>query len=692
MKRYLIFSIGFALMLFLALPLQTVKAQIYGEFDPITIEVQTYQQLTAATEVFYTQFTMPPTNQLNWDDGYYLLRFKSGFEFEFNGEVYTQLWICVNGFVTFSDRPYLPAKNSSGLFGDAVSFPKNVIAPYWGDHFLRTSDDEKRGYLRSRIFYRNDDDKLIIEWRNLNINDSTVKSSVGNFQLILYKSTDPLSKQGDIEFAYGQVGGNPNDPSTVVVTKNASVGLKGESTIKKDVADFINGLYNGAIYPYNKDNARNNTNLTNEWTPSGGTDKRIRFHALTRYNIEEWWGDGDADMSKGKGQKHENMAQNRYVTMNDARVIMHSISTGTPLDSIRRRNAYHGDVNHNGRYFYFQYAYTVKLKKYHLPGQPALDSIDLVTGNKVYKVLNFVKRYDIPWRTMNYFDSLLYIVHVDNYHFQNQYTDTVITVNAIVPSGISSLKRVYYQVTEYDAAQIIQYMGCKLPTLPWIYDTTIWHGKIGVGDKVADNLIFGNVENLGNGEYRLPVYLNGYANGSIAGKFDIGSKITDVSVLKNESNVLETEMNNNRFVFAGMGEFDGSAHLFVITFKSESPVINITGIRYNDNNKENVAIDLPMTNNQPINPVEILEQNAPNPVITNTVFTMNLQRDGNYELSIFDTFGNKVKHFNTEFKAGVNLLNWNGTDDNGNKLVPGMYIYKLTGDNLSLSKKLVIVK
>lgn len=635
-------ALGVAIIAVLLLAVQPSKAQVYSEFDPISVvAVGSYADLTADVELLPARFTMPPSDKNDLDDGYARITFSQGFEFEFNGEVFRDVWVCVNGFLTFNERPLIPSKNPMGLFGDAVSYPRNVIAPFWGDHKYRTALDEQNGYLRTRISYRQDANKITIQWKNLNVNDGNVKSSVANFQVILHKSTDPNTRQGNIEFAYGPVGGNPNDPGTTVVTKGASVGIKGEQTISLNTADYLNALYNGELYPYTKANARTLQTLTNTWPPSMGTDKRIFLHAIPTFNLEGW-GDGDADLSQAPGGKHYGLNQSRFVTANDVRKIMHSVATGIPLDSVRLRQAYHADVNHNGRYFYY---------------------IDPLT--------NIVYRKDIPWRNSFYQDSLKWIEH------QGQ----------IVPSGIDSYKRVFYKATEYDAAMIIHYMGAKLPELPWLLDTTIWYGRISVNEKKADNLKYGNVTVNDDGSVKIPVYLNGYTKDGIAGKFEIGNEILDAVAINEDGNEMYVMFHENRVVFAGAGEFDSNSPIFIITANANND-LTVKNIRYNDIEKEDVRLVVSsMNDNNEI--MDILAQNTPNPFSNGTMFNIYIVDEGNYSLEIFDIMGNNVKTFNNITKGAKNIY-WNGTDNSNRKLAKGIYFYRLTGNNVNITKKLVI--
>ena len=625
MKKNLFYAVGIA-MLLLAITLQPTKAQVYGGFDSIGIVRNvTYVELDPSTDVAIApvNFGLPPTWITDLDDGYaFPTGVDIGFDFEFNGEIYRKLWICINGFVTFSPPPFVPSKVQTGLFVGSVSYPKNVIAPYWGDHVYRLPSEKNQGYMASRISYYSDPvaGYFVVQWKNLNINDGTIKSSVANFQLILYKSKDPLTSQGDIEFAYGPVGGNPWTNENTVVTKNATVGIKGEGD------DYMNGL------EYNKDTyiARTSTAVTNLWPPSeGGTDKRIRFFALSRFNIDEWWGDGDADFSKANGQKHYGMDQSRFVTVNDARLIMRSVVTGFKLDSVRKRAAYHGDVNHNGRYWY--------------------------DNNGV--------RQDIPWRDMYYGSNL--------------------------PTGVNSIKRIFFQVTEYDAAMILHYMSARIPYLPWILDTIPQYGRINA-DEIASGIKVGNSIKISDNTYKMPVYLNGYYNGPVAARFNVDGIVENVQNAGNDKNQLVSDFNNNLVVVAGDGEFDATTPAFYVTIKSNSSNTKLTNVRFNDNATPDVKAVLLSAPDD--NAVQTLTS-YPNPFNNFTTVNVTIPQNGNYTLAIYDDMGNKVKTLvSGSLDAGSYSYNWFGTNDAGAKLQSGIYVYRLTGDNVALSNKVVLTK
>lgn len=644
MRRLLLFAAGLAFLLTIAFPTQHLNAQVLGEFDGITVRVNPYAELVDDVVIEANKFGMPPNYQQDLDDGYAVIQLDQ-FGFEFNGEVYNQVWVNINGFITFGKKtggtlfppPNLPAgtREPHGLFWEGSSYPVNVVAPFWGDHRYRVDGDKFFGYAPTKISYKSEADKFIIQWKDLNINfRPDFKASVADFQVILYKSTDPYSPQGNIEFRYGQIGKRPNQEQFFditderVITTGASVGLKGEGTIVGQQADFLNALYNDGRIPFDETFASTQETLTTEWTPSGSGANSIYMVANTRFNVEEWWGDGDVDFSKTVGKAHYQKPQNRFVTINDARLIMRSIATGKPLDPVRRRAAYHADVNHNGRYYF---------------------------NNSNVKV-------NIPWRDKNYADNL--------------------------PNEVSSLKQILFQANEYDAALIIAYISGRVPELPWLLDTFPLYGK--VNDQIA-SLKFGEVVKMNENTYQMPVYLDAAHNGALGVKFDMNANI--ISVVANEKDgqsvITMNELGNPTVVVSANGEFTSNEPFAFVTFSTDNEFVDITDIRHND--KEVADVKMKRANVNDAVTGEVMLQNVPNPVANSTNITLNISNPGYYTLAIYDVHGSVVKTISSgNLNADVYNFDWNGFDTNGNKVDNGVYFYRLTGNGETITKKMVV--
>ncbi len=701
MRRYLLIAVGVALFLILAIANQPLKAQIYGQYDTIKVVQLSnpigYVPLSGANIIPNGGFKKPSAPNLpptipDRDNGYYEV--PVGFSFEFNGEVYDHVWICVNGFITFSQPVYVPATNPLGLFDFGSSYQPNVIAPYWGDHYLvipaDTLGEGTDRHIPSEISFKTEGTSpnriFTVQWKNLYINLQTpllpgqlppLKNGIGNFQVKLYECPDPYSKQGDIEFCYGQVEGNPLTTQDQVITKGASIGIKGETNVRGSFADFMNGLFYVKAWDptdwinYNPDSVRTSLKLTNDWAPSGGNDKRIHYYAIARFQ-SEYWGDGDADMSKLAGRKHGiyGSDQSRYVTFNDARVVMRSVVTSKQLDSVLLRSAYHGDVNHNGRYFYRD---TGVLRS---KVNPANDSLDPYTGDPVHGL----QKTAIPWTNAYYGDSLSYVVIKDH-----------LGRDSIVPTQINTLKMVFFQVTEYDAAIMLDYMAGRMESLPYLIDTVPTHGKITEKEELATNIIAGAAERIGNNTYMIPVYINGAVNGPLSMRFSIDGKVTGVTTDNSGAISMLNDFSDNEVVVAGTGNFKSGLPVCVITVESAKSDLTVSNIRFNDVETGRQSIYL--ANTEDANNGELMLNNQPNPFYGKTQITMNIKDAGQYRLEVYDALGNKVKTlFDQSLNSGPYSIDWNGTDDSGNLLGNGTYIYRLTGQNASLSNKLLLFR
>jgi hypothetical protein len=91
---------------------------------------------------------------------------------------------------------------------------------------------------------------------------------------------------------------------------------------------------------------------------------------------------------------------------------------------------------------------------------------------------------------------------------------------------------------------------------------------------------------------------------------------------------------------------------------------------------------------------DALSQNYPNPFSYTTNIQFNIENTGYITLSLLNIQGEEIKTLiNHQMDRGNHAITWNGTDNNGNELKPGLYFYQLKVNNIPLSpKKLVIMR
>ena len=94
-------------------------------------------------------------------------------------------------------------------------------------------------------------------------------------------------------------------------------------------------------------------------------------------------------------------------------------------------------------------------------------------------------------------------------------------------------------------------------------------------------------------------------------------------------------------------------------------------------------------------PSEISSLNCrPNPFRQQTEFSFQLNKAGNVSLNIYDLTGKLVKPIiNGDYPEGYYRFTWQGENEAGNQITPGVYFYKLsTGKGCVFSDKIVVVR
>ncbi|MEL6256921.1 MAG: choice-of-anchor I family protein [Bacteroidota bacterium] len=85
--------------------------------------------------------------------------------------------------------------------------------------------------------------------------------------------------------------------------------------------------------------------------------------------------------------------------------------------------------------------------------------------------------------------------------------------------------------------------------------------------------------------------------------------------------------------------------------------------------------------------------NYPNPFSDKTLIEFELPEAGQTSLEIYDLQGRKLKSLiNAELTAGQHQVKWSGTDEAGNALPSGAYLYRLQSNGFIQLKKLIIAR
>jgi len=88
-----------------------------------------------------------------------------------------------------------------------------------------------------------------------------------------------------------------------------------------------------------------------------------------------------------------------------------------------------------------------------------------------------------------------------------------------------------------------------------------------------------------------------------------------------------------------------------------------------------------------------LENNFPNPFNPSTKFRYAIAEGRNVSLTIYDVNGRKINEIINKYQnSGTYEATWNGTDESGQQVASGTYIYTFRAGNFIQSRKMVLMK
>jgi hypothetical protein len=88
-----------------------------------------------------------------------------------------------------------------------------------------------------------------------------------------------------------------------------------------------------------------------------------------------------------------------------------------------------------------------------------------------------------------------------------------------------------------------------------------------------------------------------------------------------------------------------------------------------------------------------LSQNYPNPFNPSTIIKFQISEGSYVRLTVYDILGQKVKTLiNRLQQSGYYNISWDGNNDFGNKVAPGVYIYRLQSGNFIKTLKMNLLK
>lgn len=138
--------------------------------------------------------------------------------------------------------------------------------------------------------------------------------------------------------------------------------------------------------------------------------------------------------------------------------------------------------------------------------------------------------------------------------------------------------------------------------------------------------------------------------------------------------------NANEHVFFFAPPMEGETNSFTTTGPDTILIVVATAVEENS------------LNNVPNN--FELHQNYPNPFNPSTTITFSLNNSDKISLEIYNLNGKLIKSLAKDigFSSGVHAFDWDGTNQYGEKVPSGQYIYTIRSKNLKESRKMILLK
>jgi hypothetical protein len=108
--------------------------------------------------------------------------------------------------------------------------------------------------------------------------------------------------------------------------------------------------------------------------------------------------------------------------------------------------------------------------------------------------------------------------------------------------------------------------------------------------------------------------------------------------------------------------------------------------------KNVTSVEIPILNQIPTD--FTLEQNYPNPFNPVTTIAFNLPKENSITLRIYNTMGQEIKTLiaNELYQPGRHQIIWDATNNDGEQVSSGVYVYRLVADNFTTAKTMNFVR
>ena len=215
--------------------------------------------------------------------------------------------------------------------------------------------------------------------------------------------------------------------------------------------------------------------------------------------------------------------------------------------------------------------------------------------------------------------------------------------------------------------------------------------------KVVASMNEGNFHSVPESGYSVDNIAPGVPQGLMAVLLDEGIQITwEMSVDEDFQYFMFEKSADEAFTAPEMFEMIDIAYLDLDYVLNESNYYRIAAVDHAGNisaYSEVIDIAVLSTNHDLIPEVFALHQNYPNPFNPTTTLRYDLPKEDHVIITIHDLMGRKIKSLvNSTQSPGYRSVRWNATNDFGDPVSAGMYIYTIQAGEFRQTRKMVLLK
>ena len=142
----------------------------------------------------------------------------------------------------------------------------------------------------------------------------------------------------------------------------------------------------------------------------------------------------------------------------------------------------------------------------------------------------------------------------------------------------------------------------------------------------------------------------------------------------------------------GVRDFDLSGNNLCLPYPA--CLVGSGGLSNQDTSSCNVLDTLLLSIKGNFTPLNFnLFQNYPNPFNPITTLTYDLPEDTFVDITIYDMLGNVVSNLiNKNQNSGFKSVQWDATNNQGELVSAGVYLYKIQAGDFSQTKKMILLK